>query len=318
MNYMKKAVYLLFAIYLSGCIGTTEVDRQSILPDADQELRVNVSDTAVLVTESAQLTVSLFENGEDKGVVEADWNTSDANIVSVNNGLVTGNSVGYAYIWTEYNGLQSDSTVVNVVATSTELAVLSISSSTTNLLLGDSVRLSFSGMNLNGEDVTVTNETWMSSNEDVASFMQDGWLHASETTGGMTNVQLLSGDVMSNILSFNVVDLSAQTRTGTIVEAGGHFSEGDVVLMENLEGDIILQFKDNFVSQSGPGLYIYLSNTESDIVANGLEIVALPQTSGAFELNLSDSFPTLELDTYSKVIVHCKPFNVPFGIADLN
>ena len=65
-------------------------------------------------------------------------------------GLITGNTVGSVFIWTTHDGLTSDSTVVNVVANSTDLSMISISSSMSSLIVGDSVQLTGIGTATDG------------------------------------------------------------------------------------------------------------------------------------------------------------------------
>ena len=78
-------------------------------------------------------------------------------------------------------------------------------------------------------------------------------------------------------------------------------------------GNLLLQFDDNFLSSNGPGLYVYLS-TSNSVGSNSLEVERLNSTQGQQLYTIQGD---IELDAYSWVIIHCKPFNVTFGYAEL-
>ena len=82
-------------------------------------------------------------------------------------------------------------------------------------------------------------------------------------------------------------------------------------------GELIVEFADDFKSSNGPGVYIYLTNSPES-VAGGIELGAIKSNSGTQKYNVTMINSSIEINTYSHVLVHCKPFNVPFGYAALN
>ncbi|MEQ8534167.1 MAG: DM13 domain-containing protein, partial [Imperialibacter sp.] len=69
----------------------------------------------------------------------------------------------------------------------------------------------------------------------------------------------------------------------------------------------------NFNSNNGPGFFVYLSNQDNS-VAGGKELAALASTTGPSSYRADG----VAIDDYKYVIILCKPFNVVFGLAELN
>lgn len=101
------------------------------------------------------------------------------------------------------------------------------------------------------------------------------------------------------------------TRLGTLVAT-------DVVLSGNvllkLEGDSLVIQLLNFSTEPGPDLDVYLSN-EPNPVATGIKIDALKSFTGDQEYLVS---PSVGIDDYKYVVVHCTQYNHLFGYALLN
>ncbi len=98
-------------------------------------------------------------------------------------------------------------------------------------------------------------------------------------------------------------------RTGAFQGLNGYN-----VLGATRVSDDAVMFDSDFVSSSGPGLFVYLSNNASN-VNGGVELGALQSTTGAQTYALPQN---VEANTYNFVIVYCKPFSVAFGSAELN
>ncbi|MGH7457397.1 MAG: DM13 domain-containing protein, partial [bacterium] len=73
------------------------------------------------------------------------------------------------------------------------------------------------------------------------------------------------------------------------------------------------KFGSDFSSSSGPGLEVFLSTTNT-VGANSRNLGRLQSTSGAQNYNVPSG---IAFNTYSWVIIHCVPFNVTFGYAQL-
>lgn len=109
------------------------------------------------------------------------------------------------------------------------------------------------------------------------------------------------------------VTSATSSRTGEFSGLNNYTVNGGFVLERNA-GDLLLSFDENFATSNGPGLYVYLSSS-ADNVNGGLEVGPLQSSQGAQEYLIDDS---ITLNTYDYVIIHCKPFGIPFGAGPLN
>ena len=93
---------------------------------------------------------------------------------------------------------------------------------------------------------------------------------------------------------------------------GGYVINGDGAL-ESVNDVITLHFNENFNTQSGPDLYVYLAiNFEAPSVPGNtnVELAELISNSGAQSYAVPSG---VSLDQYSYVLIHCKVFNHWWG-----
>lgn len=106
--------------------------------------------------------------------------------------------------------------------------------------------------------------------------------------------------------------------TGSFVN-GAHTTKG-AARIEEKNGQKILIFADDFTTEDGPDLHVYLSGAQNpqssaDIHAQGdVDLGALQNITGAQEYVIPAD---LDFDPAS-VVVYCVPFKVVFGFANLN
>ena len=103
------------------------------------------------------------------------------------------------------------------------------------------------------------------------------------------------------------ITVSTGARTAEFRGANGYNVSGTAEL-----DDAELVFADNFRTQSGPGLYVYLSNS-SNGVGGGVELGKVKANSGEQSYEIPEG--VLSSD-FRYVIIYCKPFGVPFGVGD--
>ena len=89
-----------------------------------------------------------------------------------------------------------------------------------------------------------------------------------------------------------------------------HTTSGTVKLAKDADGKKYLVF-DNFKTDSGPDLRVYLSE---DLSANNYTEITNKVINGTFQLDVNASIDT---DKKRKVLIWCKSFSVLFGSADL-
>ncbi len=89
-----------------------------------------------------------------------------------------------------------------------------------------------------------------------------------------------------------------------------HTTTGTVKLSKDASGKKYLVF-DNFKTDSGPDLRVYLSE---DLGASNYTEITNKVINGTYQLNVDSSVDT---DKKRKVLIWCKSFSVLFGSADL-
>ncbi|MEM8895880.1 MAG: DM13 domain-containing protein, partial [Bacteroidota bacterium] len=132
---------------------------------------------------------------------------------------------------------------------------------------------------------------------------------------GVVTITASAGEAIESV----VVEVGDETigastqRTGSLQGLNDYTVEGDFTLFED-QGSLILRLEDNFQTQNGPGLYMYLT-TNDENVTGGAMLGPLDMTSGSQLFTAPDG---VTLDTYDFVMVYCQPFGVPFGFGEFD
>lgn len=188
-----------------------------------------------------------------------------------------------------------------------------ITSAADTIKVGESFQFDALFFNTTGE-MEETTLSWGSLDNSIIEVTENGL--ATAVNPGITHVTVQAGSVIDSIEvtagAVTVVGTNTDPRTGTFVGVNNYSVEGSFQLELVDETLVRLSFGEDFRTQSGPGLYIYLSNSASS-VAGGIELGELKETSGvqSYEFDQQDLF-----NVYSHVIVYCKPFGVPFGVGE--
>ncbi len=109
----------------------------------------------------------------------------------------------------------------------------------------------------------------------------------------------------STVITNNLTTLYQGTFT-----ASAHATTGTVKLAKDAAGKKYLVF-DNFKTDSGPDLRVYLSE---DLSANNYTEITNKVINGSYQLTVDNSVDT---EKKRKVLIWCKAFSVLFGSADL-
>ncbi|GAB4396021.1 MAG: hypothetical protein OHK0053_08550 [Microscillaceae bacterium] len=241
------------------------------------------------------------------------WVNLSPEVLSLDaNGQAQGLMSGMAQLMAKIDDFESP-VFTFPVADPNQITQLVISVAQNSLTVGDQIQLNLMALNAFDQEISPTGITWQSTAPEVASINNSGL--ASALSVGTTTITAQSSQIVSNPITLAVSAASSQSRTGNFISLNGYSVSGTVSLVQ-VPGStqLELQFAENFVSQNGPGLYIYLSN-QPNSVAGGLEISKLNQNAGAQTYLVPAG---VNLNTYQYVFIHCKPFNVPFGRAQLN
>ena len=109
----------------------------------------------------------------------------------------------------------------------------------------------------------------------------------------------------STVITDNLTTIYQGTFT-----ASAHATTGTVKLVKDAAGKKYLVF-DNFKTDSGPDLRVYLSE---DLSANNYTEITNKVINGSYQLTVDSGVDT---DKKRKVLIWCKAFSVLFGSADL-
>ena len=105
-----------------------------------------------------------------------------------------------------------------------------------------------------------------------------------------------------------------QNWSGTFQGVGNYSVSGTAKFGVNAEGNNALTLQSDFQSSSGPGLYVYLSAESGRPTSSSIDLGSLQSTSGSQTYTVSNS---VNIADFPYVLIHCRPFNVPFGHAQL-
>ena len=111
-------------------------------------------------------------------------------------------------------------------------------------------------------------------------------------------------------------EVMGDSRTGMFVKKPGtsYNVKGTATLEKQGNANLILNFDNSFSSSNGPGLAVFLSSTNGRN-SGSLNLGNLQRTSGSQDYSVPVN---VALGDFDWVVIHCVPFNVTFGFAELN
>jgi hypothetical protein len=222
-------------------------------------------------------------------------------------GLIRGIDKGQTWVIAAFEN-RNDSVLVNVVEDPTAIALLEVKAATNMVAIGESVQLMAIVKNSQGDDILEYMEMWMNSNQNAASLSSEGLL--TGLAPGITSVVVKVDEITSPPFQFIIGNLG---RTGEFEGQNGYTASGTVTIIENA-GENQVRLEENFTTQSGPGLHVYLATNELS-ASGGVDLGELQANSGIQSYNIPDA---VDADDYSHVLIYCKPFGVVFASAELN
>jgi hypothetical protein len=297
----------LFLLVFAGCIGTDFVDEP--LGPVPARLELSHASLVLLEGESQQLSAQVIASDEsvlDEPVI---WRSRNLAVATVDvNGLLMTLGAGQVWIDVQSQSL-ADSLLVTVAVDPEALASIVITSGRMELSIGDTLQLEVELSNANGVRLTEKMVDWLSSRPDICSVDDEGLVTAlangnvviTATSEGLSSLPfplMVGGDFLS--------------RSGTFQGLNGYSVVGTATL-ERSADEAAIAFGDDFSSQNGPGLYVYLSSNANN-VNGGVNLGKLKATSG------TQSYPipaNVDPEDFEHVLVYCQPFGVPFGAAKL-
>lgn len=190
---------------------------------------------------------------------------------------------------------------------------LSINSRLETLAIGDMHQFEAEFFNELGVRVD-SDISWSSSDNNVITINASGL--ATGISQGTALIRAASGAAQDSL----AITVGAATNIADGVRRGSfrglrqYTVNGSFTLVE--DGDNLeLTFSSDFTTSSGPGLFVYLSNSSAR-TNGGIEVGSLKQNIGAQSYSISRSMAGL--DTYDHVIIYCKPFRLAFGTGEFD
>lgn len=121
--------------------------------------------------------------------------------------------------------------------------------------------------------------------------------------------------------SFSQCNRAAPFQDGPF---GDYTINGTATLSFLLNGTKSLNFDSNFSTTSGPDLHVYLSKSTSVSTPGGnlttpntIDLGLLQSASGSQSYDLTNHSPSVSLDDYDYVIIHCKAYDHYWGSGTL-
>jgi hypothetical protein len=176
--------------------------------------------------------------------------------------------------------------------------------------VGGTLQFNAVAQNLSGGVISGRTFSWRSSEATIAGVNANGL--ATGIKAGRVNIIASVDGIDSPAAPLTILGTA---RSGTFTKRPGssYNVSGAATLEQQPNGSLVLKFGDNFSTSNGPGLEVFLSTTNA-VGANSRNLGRLQSTSGAQSYNVPAG---VTLTTYNWVIIHCVPFNVTFGYAEL-
>lgn len=295
---------------LGGCIGTDLVDD----PTVAGQLEIQPERMALLVGSSEMADAIYLNTFGIKESVPISWSTKPTAIASVDsNGSVKAKAPGQALLYAAYS-ITTDSIRVTVVQDENQVAYVDISTPNTSLSIGEFMVALTIARNINKAEIPIEMVEWFSTDELVVAIDETGTI--TGLGNGVASIYAKVNGVYSNEIELIV---GGGKRIGTFQSANGYKASG-MVALENINGELILQLSDSFMTDFALGTFIYLANNNmsgTSIRNEGIELGEIT-TNGSHTFNVTENFPNTTLSQFQYVIVLCKPASIPFGFAQLN
>jgi hypothetical protein len=306
----RKRFLIATVIVLAGCVGTDFIDDPITFVPA--RITISPNATAIQVGNTVSFQGTYYDSlGNSVAVTAFQWTSSNPAIAAVDaNGLALGKQPGQVRIVASARGVSSDPALLTVVADPNQVARVAVTPDSGKIRVGGTLQFTAVARNLNGDAIAGKTFTWRSSDPTVAGINNNGL--ATAIKPGRVNIVATADGVDSSPARLEVL---GQSRTGMFTRRPGtsYSVSGTATLEQRSDGSLILSFGNDFACSNGPGLEVFLSTTNV-VSPSSRNLGRLQRTSGAQSYNVPAG---VTLTSYNWVIIHCVPFNVTFGYAQL-
>lgn len=305
-----KRLFLTTALFLVACVGTDFIVEPTMTVPA--RIVIAPTNTAVEVGKTTGFQAAYYDNqGNQIPDVAFQWSSSDPNIASIDaNGRASGHDTGQTKITARARGVTSGAAILTVVANPNHVARVVVVPDSGNIGIGGTLQFAALAQDLNGQMLSDRTANWRSSDATIATVSSTGL--ATGLQPGRVNISATVDGVESSAVRLTILGTS---RSGTFTRNPNtsYNVSGTATLAQQPNGGLVLRLGSDFSSSNGPRLEVFLSATNT-VGANSLNLGGLQRTSGVQSYNVPAG---VALTTYNWVIIHCVPFNVTFGHAQL-
>jgi len=309
MRDTKRFLILIAAVFI-GCVGTDLIEEPALLMPV--RIAVTPASSAVEIGRTTSFQAAYYDSlGNAVPAIMFQWSSSDTAVASIDaDGQVFGKQAGQTMISANARGVTSNEATLTVVANSNQVAQVVVSPDIGTISTGATLQFNAVARNLLGNALSGKTFSWRSSDATIASINSSGL--ATGIKPGVVNIIATADGIDSPAAPLTILGAS---RSGAFTRRPGtsYNVSGTATLEQQANGSLVLKLGNDFSSSSGPGLDVFLSTTNA-VGANSISLGRLQRTSGAQSYNVPSA---VTLTTYNWVIIHCVPFNVTFGYAQL-
>ena len=301
---------LIVLVFALSCVGTDFITESPVGNPA--RIEIDPTTTAVQQGSAVSFQATYYDTlGNIVPGTSFQWVSSDTSISSIDaNGSAVGNRPGQVMIVASAKGVESEPALLTVVSDPNQVATVSVVPDSGSIRVGETQQYLAAAFDLNNDRLVGKVFSWRSSDPSVATI---------DNTGLVTAIMPGTVGIIASADSIDsppaVLKVLGESRLGMFMKKPGtSYTVRGTAILETLEdGSLELHFGSDFSSSSGPGLHVYLS-TANRVNAGSLDLGDLKMNSGGQSYQI---FGGVELETYNWVIIHCLPFNVTFGFAEL-
>lgn len=312
---LRPAVIILAWLLVSCTVQTEFINEPAVIVPV--QLHVTPDPVELKVGEEVILEPQFFDSlGLRDTSVKYVWNSLDSSLFSVEeSGKVRGKKNGMGLLAVEVRYTNSEVVIADTLSVFVSEQVVSISfsivnpgESSTMMTVGNDLKLSAETDQI--PDSLLSSLIWMSTDTLVIQVSSNG--HVTAVGPGKASIFLSLDSLLSNPVQFTI---SSNIRSGFFIPRPGssYNVEGETSIFFDDAGDLQVMFQESFKTSSGPGLGVYLSPTEQ-VSSSSLRLGALQAVEGS---QTYAAPPGTGINDYDWIIIHCEPFDVSFGYAEL-
>ncbi|MES2733734.1 MAG: DM13 domain-containing protein [Bacteroidota bacterium] len=310
---MRKPNFPLLAVLflLASCVGTDFVDD----PDSSkvpETIVISPTNASVLVGKQQTYAAKFYNHfGKEIPQVFA-WSVTDTSLAKISSeGIVTGIKAGQVKVSASLSTIRSEEAWLTILESAESVASVKIVSGASKMYLTESIALQLEVVNASMQPVKNPVIRWESADPSIATIDQAGRIFGVKA--GTAVFTAFANGIKSAPVSVEIapISLTATIVQGTVVN---DYANGTAKLLY-AKGKLSLQLENDFLSNKGPSLFVYLANCAVLTSANLAECVRLELSP----LKSLAGFQTYDIpagvwiNDYSHVIIQCKPFVVTFG-----